>query len=56
MVFWQRKCLTLLKQSLPLGSRKSELETKNWLMSQADSCLVFVKDLNGEIEGVRIDL
>ena len=44
----------LLKQSLPLGSRKSELEATNWLMMFP--CLAFVKDFNGEIEGVRIDL
>ena len=44
----------LLKQSLPLGSRKSELEAKNWLMMFQS--LAFVKDFNGEIEGVRIDL
>ena len=46
----------LLKQSSPLGSRKSEFEAKTWLMSQADKRLVVVKDFNGEIAGVRIDL
>ena len=46
----------LLKQSSPLGSRKSELEAKTWLMSLADKRLVVVKDSNGEIAGVRIDL
>ena len=46
----------LLKQSSPLGSKKSELEAKIWLMSQADKRLVVVKDFNGEIAGVRIDL
>ena len=69
MVFWQRKLFiyicdsggsvkpsVLLKQSSPLASRKSELEAKNWLMSQAYPCLVVVKDFNGEIAGVRIDL
>ena len=40
------KLSVLLKQSSPLGSRKSELEAKNWLMSQADPCLVVVKDFN----------
>ena len=46
----------LLKQSSPLGSKKSELEAKTWLMSLADKRLVVVKDFNGEIAGVRIDL
>ena len=46
----------LLKQSSPLGSRKSEFEAKTWLVSQADKRLVVVKDFNGEIAGVRIDL
>ena len=46
----------LLKQSSPLGSRKSELEAKTWLMSLADKRLVVVKDFNDEIAGVRIDL
>ena len=46
----------LLKQSSPLGSRKSELEAKTWLMSQTDRRLVVVKDFNGEIAGVRVDL
>ena len=50
------KLSVLLKQSSPLGTRKSELEANNWLMSQADPCLVVVKDFNGEIAGVRIDL
>ena len=46
----------LLKQSSPLGSRKSEFEAKTWLVSQADKRLVVLKDFNGEIAGVRIDL
>ena len=46
----------LLKQSSPLRSKKSELEAKIWLMSQADKRLIVVKDFNGEIAGVRIDL
>ena len=50
------KLSVLLKQSSPLASRKSELEAKNWLMSQTYPCLVVVKDFNGEIAGVRIDL
>ena len=46
----------LLKHSSPLGSRKSKAKAKNWLMSQPDKRLVVVKDFNGEIAGVRIDL
>ena len=46
----------LLKHSSPLGSRKSKAKAKNWLMNQPDRRLVVVKDFNGEIAGVRIDL
>ena len=46
----------LLKQSSPLGSRKSKVEAKNWLTSQDDPRLVVVKDFNGDVAGVRIDL
>ena len=46
----------LLKQSSPLGSRKSKVEAKNWLTSQDDRRLIVVKDFNGEIASVRIDL
>ena len=46
----------LLKQSSPLGSRKSKVEAKNWLTSQDDQRLIVVKDFNGEIAGVRINL
>ena len=46
----------LLKHSSPLGSRKSKAKAKNWLMNQPDRRLVVVKDFNGEVAGVRIDL
>ena len=46
----------LLNPSSPLGSTKSKVEAKNWLTSQDDPRLVVVKDFNGEIAGVRIDL
>ena len=46
----------LLKHSSPLGSRKSKAKAKNWLMSDPDRRFVVVKDFNGEIAGVRIDL
>ena len=46
----------LLNPSSPLGSTKSKVEAKNWLMSQDDPRLVVVKDFLGDIAGVRIDL
>ena len=46
----------LLKHFSPLGSRKSKAKAKNWLMSEPDRRFVVVKDFNGEIAGVRIDL
>ena len=44
----------LLKHNSPLGSRKSEKEARNWLKNQTKFALV--KDRNGEITGLRIDL
>lgn len=47
----------LLKPSSPLGSRKSKQEAKTWLISQGPNAnFVCVKDQNGEIAGVRVDL
>ena len=47
----------LLKPSSPLGSRKSKQEAKKWLISQGPNAgFVCVKDQNGEIAGVRVDL
>ena len=48
----------LLKSSSPLGSRKSEESAKKWLESRQGSRAGFacVKDQNGEIVGVRVDL
>ena len=44
----------LLKHSSPLGSRKSELEARNWLKIQGDRPFVVMSD--GKIAGVRIRL
>ena len=44
----------LLKRSSPLGSKKSELEARNWLKIQGDRPFVVVSD--GKIDGVRIRL
>ena len=44
----------LLKHSSPLGSRKSELEARNWLKIQGDRPFVVMSD--GKIDGVRIRL
>ena len=44
----------LLKRSSPLGSRKSELEARNWLKIQGDRPFVVMSD--GKIDGVRIRL
>ena len=48
----------LLKSSSPLGSRKSEESAKKWLESRQGPRAGFacVKDKNGEIVGVRVDL
>ena len=48
----------LLKSSSPLGSRKSEESAKKWLESRQGPRAGFacVKDQNGEIVGVRVDL
>ena len=42
----------LLKLSSLLESKKSELEAKTWLMSQADRRSVIVKDFNVAMAGV----
>ena len=44
----------LLRRPSPLASRKSVTEARNWLKTQRE--FVLVKDGNGEITGVRIDL
>ena len=44
----------LLNRSSPLGSRKSELEARNWLKIQGDRPFVVMSD--GKIDGVRIRL
>ena len=46
----------LLKSSSPLGSRKTELEARNWFKKQTDRRLAEVKDSKGETAGMRIDL
>ena len=48
----------LLKSSSPLGSRKCEESAKKWLESRQGPRAGFacVKDKNGEIVGVRVDL
>ena len=48
----------LLKSSSPLGSRKSKESAKKWLESRQGPRAGFacVKDQNGEIVGVRVDL
>lgn len=47
----------LLKPSSPFRSKRSKMEVKKWLESQgSDAGFVCVKEQNGEIAGVRVDL
>ena len=46
----------LLKNRLHLGIGKSELDAVNWLKTRSGRRFVVVKEYNGGIEGVRIEL
>ena len=45
----------LLKHPLPLASIETKLQAQTWLESQ-DGRFVLIRDHNGEVTGVRVDL